>query len=48
MFSQFTKEELDAIQWDTLEEELSRAVDYNINPDYDRMDVIYNAAKREA
>ena len=48
VFSQFTKEELDAIQWDTLEDELSRAVDYNINPDYDRMDVIYNAAKREA
>jgi len=48
VFSQFGEEELDAIQWDTLEEELARSVDYNINPDYDRMNVIYNAAKREA
>ncbi len=48
VFNQFTKEELDAIQWDTLEEELGNCVDYAINPDYDRMNTIYNAAKREA
>lgn len=48
VFEQFTKEELDAIQWDSLEEELANCTDYNINPDYDRMDEIYNAAKREA
>ncbi len=48
VFEHFTAAELDAIQWDSLEEELANSVDYQINPDYDRMDVIYNAAKREA
>ena len=48
MFNQFTKEELDAIQWDTLEEDLLHCSDYDINPDYDAMDTLYNAAKREA
>jgi spermidine/putrescine transport system substrate-binding protein len=48
VFERFTAEELDAIQWDSLEEEMANSVDYQINPDYDRMDVIYNAAKREA
>jgi len=48
VFEQFSAEELDAIQWDSLEEELANSVDYGINPDYDRMDEIYNAAKREA
>ena len=48
VFSEFTKDELDAIQWDSLEQELANSVDYQINPDYDRMDTIYNAAKREA
>ena len=48
VFNQFTKQELDAIQWDTLEEDTSNCADYDINPDYDAMDVLYNAAKREA
>ena len=48
VFEKFSAEELDAIQWDSLEQELANSVDYNINPDYDRMDQIYNAAKREA
>jgi len=48
VFEQFTAEELDAIQWDSLEEEMANSVDYQINPDYARMDEIYNAAKREA
>jgi len=48
VFERFTAEELDAIQWDSLEEELANSVDYQINPDYARMDVIYNAAKRDA
>ncbi len=48
VFEQFSAEELDAIQWDSLEEEMANSVDYQINPDYDRMDDIYNAAKREA
>jgi len=48
VFNQFTKQELDAIQWDTLEQDLSNCSDYDINPDYDAMDALYNAAKREA
>ena len=48
VFERFSAEELDAIQWDSLEEEMANSVDYAINPDYDRMDEIYNAAKREA
>ena len=47
-FSLFTKEELDAIQWDSLEEEMSRCVEYDIVPDYDKLLDIMTAAKREA
>ena len=43
----FNKEELDAIQWDTLEQEMANSVDYDINPDYDQMYELYSAAKRE-
>lgn len=43
----FNKEELDAIQWDSLEQEMGNSVDYDINPDYDAMYEIYSAAKRE-
>ncbi len=46
-FSLFTKEELDAIQWDSLEEEMSRCVEYDIVPDYDKLLDIMTAAKRE-
>jgi len=48
VFDLFSSDELDAIQWDSLEEELANTVDYQINPDYDAMNKIYNAAKREA
>ena len=48
VFSKFSKDELDAIQWDSLEEEVANSTDYGINPDYDKMIEIYNAAKREA
>jgi spermidine/putrescine transport system substrate-binding protein len=48
VFSKFDKDELNAIQWDSLEEELANSTDYGINPDYDKMIEIYNAAKREA
>ena len=48
VFERFSKDELDAIQWDSLEEEMANSVDYQINPDYEVMDKIYNAAKREA
>ncbi len=46
VLSAFDSEELDAIQWDTLEDEMSRSVDYNINPDYAAMYDLYSAAKR--
>ncbi len=46
-FAQFDKEELDAIQWDTLEEEMAGSIDFDVNPDYDEMYKIYLAAKRK-
>ncbi|MFZ2872824.1 ABC transporter substrate-binding protein [Zavarzinia sp.] len=42
----FTKEELEAIQWDSLEEEMARSIEYDIVPDYDKALDIMNAAKR--
>ncbi len=45
-FKLFTKQELDAIQWDSLEEEMARSVEYDIVPDYDKALDIMNAAKR--
>ncbi len=47
-FDLFTKDELDAIQWDSLEEEMARAAEYDIVPDYDRALDLMTAAKREA
>ncbi len=47
-FDRFTKEELDIIQWDSLEEEMARCVEYDIVPDYDKLLDIMTAAKREA
>lgn len=47
-FSLFTAEELDAIQWDSLEEEMARSIEYDIVPDYDRLLDIMTSAKREA
>ena len=46
-FKLFTKEELEIIQWDSLEEEMARASEYDIVPDYDRLLDIMTAAKRE-
>ncbi len=45
-FSLFSKEELDAIQWDTLEEEMAASIEYDTVPDYDKALDIMNAAKR--
>ena len=42
----FTKEELDAIQWDSLEEEMARSVEYDIVPDYEKALDLMTAAKR--
>ena len=47
-FDLFTKEELDAIQWDSLDEEMARSAEYDIVPDYDRALDLMTAAKREA
>jgi spermidine/putrescine transport system substrate-binding protein len=47
-FKLFTPDELDAIQWDSLEEEMARSVEYDIVPDYDKLLDIMTAAKREA
>jgi len=47
VLSAFDTDELDAIQWDSLEEEMARSEDYNINPDYAEMYEHYSAAKRE-
>ena len=47
-FSLFTADELDAIQWDSLEEEMARSYEYDIVPDYDKLLDIMTAAKREA
>ncbi len=47
VLAKFDKDELDAIQWDSLEEEMANSVDYDINPDYGEMYDIYSAAKRE-
>jgi spermidine/putrescine transport system substrate-binding protein len=46
-FKLFTKEELDAIQWDSLDEEMARSVEYDVVPDYDKLLEIMNSAKRE-
>lgn len=47
-FDLFTTDELDAIQWDSLEEEMARSAEYDIVPDYDKLLDIMSAAKREA
>jgi spermidine/putrescine transport system substrate-binding protein len=45
-FALFTPEELDAIQWDSLEEEMARCAEYDIVPDYDAALDLMTAAKR--
>ncbi|MGD1880640.1 MAG: PotD/PotF family extracellular solute-binding protein [Kiloniellaceae bacterium] len=47
-FDLFNEEELDAIQWDSLEEEMARSAEYDIVPDYDQALDLMTAAKREA
>ncbi len=45
-FKLFTKEELDIIQWDSLAEEMSRCVEYDIVPEYAAALDMITAAKR--
>ena len=47
-FKLFSKEQLDAIQWDSLAEEMARSAEYDIVSDYDKLLDIMTAAKREA
>jgi spermidine/putrescine transport system substrate-binding protein len=42
----FDSEELDAIQWDSVGEEMERSLDFQIVPDYDELLAIYTAARR--
>lgn len=44
----FTPEQLDIIQWDSLEEEMALSVEYDIVPDYPKLHDLMTAAKREA
>jgi spermidine/putrescine transport system substrate-binding protein len=46
-FERFTAEQLDIIQWDSLEEEMARSAEYDIVPDYDAALDIMTAAKRD-
>ncbi len=45
-FKLFSVEELDIIQWDSLDEEMARSAEYDIVPDYDKLLDIMTAAKR--
>mgnify|MGYP006230519487 FL=1 len=45
-FELWNNEELDAIQWDSLPEEMERSVEYDVVASYDELITIYNAAKR--
>lgn len=43
----YTKEELDAIQFDTLEEDMSRCADFDVIPNYPKLHEIFANAVRE-
>lgn len=45
-FAKFTAEELDILQWDSIDEEMARCVEYDLVPEYDQAIEIINAAKR--
>jgi spermidine/putrescine transport system substrate-binding protein len=47
-FKLFTKEELDIVQWDSLDEEMGKCIEYDIVPDYDKLLDIMSTAKRAA
>ncbi|WP_409420180.1 PotD/PotF family extracellular solute-binding protein [Pseudaeromonas sp. ZJS20] len=43
----FSKDDLNAIQWDSLEEEMSRSMAYDIVPDYEKAHDLMTEAKRQ-
>lgn len=46
VLSKFDADELDAIQWESLDQEMSRSLDFQVVPSYDKLNQLYNAAKR--
>jgi len=46
VLSKFSKAQLDALQWDTFDERIAKAVEYDIVPGYDRLYDLYSAAIR--
>lgn len=46
VMAKFDSDELDAIQWDSLGDEMSRSLDYQVVASYDKLNEVYNAAKR--
>jgi spermidine/putrescine transport system substrate-binding protein len=46
VFGLWDRDELDAIQWESLEDEMSRSVQYDVVASYDDLYSIYNAVKR--
>ncbi|MDR2845505.1 MAG: PotD/PotF family extracellular solute-binding protein [Puniceicoccales bacterium] len=46
VLAKFSKKDLDALQWEDIEEEMNRSVDYQIIPDSALLTTIYNEAKR--
>lgn len=45
-FKLFSSEELNILQWDSLDEEMARCVEYDIVPEYDQALEIISTAKR--
>ncbi|WP_440997728.1 ABC transporter substrate-binding protein [Arhodomonas sp. SL1] len=46
VMAKFSERELDAIQYDSLEEEMSRSLDYQVVPSYNELNKVYSGAKR--
>lgn len=46
VFKLYDSDELDAIQWDSLEYELERSLEYQVVASYDKLIEVYTAAKR--
>jgi spermidine/putrescine transport system substrate-binding protein len=46
VLAKFDRRELDALQWETLDADLTRCADFDINPDYSAMHPIYAALKQ--
>jgi spermidine/putrescine transport system substrate-binding protein len=46
VMARFDDEKLEAIQFDTLEEEMSRSLEFDVVPSYDELLAIYVAARR--